>query len=293
MRKSVYRYIGVAGSLICLAIFINTPSFPTPDKLLIFFSFVFMIFGQATEFIRRLLPFVVLLIIYESFRGLAPLINHRVEFSLMPDIDIKMFGVLPTAWLQNLWWHGSVMWYDFIFYLAYMAHFVVPVALAVIIWKKRDWFYWRFVTAFTSLSFMGFLTYFALPAAPPWMASDQGYIEPITRISSHVWFALGINDFPSLYDKIAPNPVAAVPSLHAAYAVLFAIIVTKLFGKKWGLLASIYPIILSIGVVYQGEHYVIDVLLGIIYAFAAYYLTMRAFKKIVPKITGRFKKKTS
>ena len=280
MQRKVFRYIGIAGSLICLAIFINTPSFPTPDKLLIFFSFVFMSLGQATEFIRRLLPFVVLLIVYESFRGLAPLINHRVEFSWMPDIDIKMFGVLPTAWLQKLWWHGSVTMYDFMFYLAYMAHFVVPVALAILIWKKREWFYWRFVSSFIVLSFMGFLTYFALPAAPPWMAAERGYIEPITRVSSHVWFALGINDFPSLYNKIAPNPVAAVPSLHAAYAVLFAIIITKLFGKKWGLLAAVYPVILSLGVVYQGEHYVIDVILGIIYAFVAFYLTLWVYPRI-------------
>ena len=282
--KKAFQIIGVVGTIICTVIFVLSPSFPTPDKLLIFLIFVFMILGQATELIKRLVPFIALLLVYESFRGLAPFINHRVEFSLMPDIDSKLFGVLPTAWLQDHWWHGTVQWYDFVFYLAYMAHFVVPVALAIVIWKKRAWFYWRFVSAFITLSFMGFLTYFVLPAAPPWMATDKGYIEPITRVSSHVWFALGIHDFPSLYNKIAPNPVAAVPSLHAAYAVLFAIIIAKLFGKKWGLLASVYPVILCLGVIYQGEHYVIDVILGIIYAFGAYYLVQWAYPKIAPKI---------
>ncbi|HLB66563.1 MAG TPA: phosphatase PAP2 family protein [Candidatus Saccharimonadales bacterium] len=290
--KTIFRWIGIVGSIICLVIFINTPSFPTPDKLLIFLAFVFMTLGQATELIRRLLPFVALLLVYESFRGLVPLINHRVEFSWMVDADKALFGSLPTASLQHAWWHGSLMWYDFVFYLAYLLHFVVPVGLAILIWKKRDWFYWRFVWSFLSLSFMGFLTYLALPAAPPWMAAEQGYIEPITRISSHVWYALGIHDFPSLYNKIAPNPVAAVPSLHAAYAVLFAIIITKLFGKKWGLLASVYPVVLSLGVVYQGEHYVIDVTLGAIYAFVAYFLAMWGFRRFSATHNNELKKAT-
>src|SRR3989344_6721851 len=114
--RDIYRFIGVLGSIICLAIFLNTPSFPTTDKLLIFLIFVFMSLGQATELIRRLLPFVALLLVYESFRGLAHSLNTRVEFSWMPNVDIAMFGKLPTAWLQNLWWHGSVQWYDFMFY---------------------------------------------------------------------------------------------------------------------------------------------------------------------------------
>src|SRR3990167_7153232 len=179
-QKKLYRYVGISGTLLCLIIFVFSPSFPTQDKLLIFLIFVFMILGQATELIKRLLPFVALLLVYESFRGLAPLINPRVEYSLLPNIDVKMFGVLPTAWLQKLWWHGHVQWYDFMFYLPYLLHFVMPIGLAILIWKKRDWFYSRFVGSFIVVSFMGFLTYLALPAAPPWMASDRGIIKPIT-----------------------------------------------------------------------------------------------------------------
>lgn len=280
IKKDTLRTLGILGTLFCISIYIAEPSFPTPDKLLIFLFFVFMIFGQAKDLIKRLLPFVVLLIVYEMFRGLVPGLNHRVNFLWMPSVDRWMFGVLPTEWLQQQWWHGSVMWYDFLFYLAYMAHFVFPIGLAILVWKKRVKFYWKLVTSYIVLSFMGFITYFAFPAAPPWMASDRGLIEPITRVSSSVWSALGIHDFPSVYNKIAPNPVAAVPSLHAAYAVLFALIVYKIFGKKWGMLATLFPIILSIGIVYQGEHYVIDVILGVIYAFVAFYITLWASNKM-------------
>ena len=270
-RKTL-RIIGIIGSLACILIFINKPSFPTPDKLLVFLAFAGLSLSQAKELLKRLLPFVALLIVYESFRGLAHSINNHVNYTFMAKFDERLFGSLPTAALQRHLWHGSVQWYDFVLYITYMLHFVMPLALAIIIWKMRDKYYWQFMYSYVVLSFAGFVTYFIYPAAPPWMASDKKLIEPITRVSSHVWAALGVNDFPSLYNKIAPNPVAAVPSLHCAYATLFAVIVFKLFGKKWGALSSIYPLLMCFGVVYQGEHYVFDVILGIIFAFSAFYI---------------------
>ena len=269
-KAQFYRIVGGLGLVVTLGIYVVRPSFPTPDKLLIVLAFTGMLFGQAKELLKRLLPFVVLLVVYESFRGLAHKLNTHVHFTFMADFDKWLFGSLPTKSLQNVMWHGTVQWYDFVFYIVYMLHFVMPLGLAILIWKKRDKFYWRFMAAYVALSFMGFMTYLIYPAAPPWMASDKGLIEPITRVSSNVWYALGVHDFPSLYNKIAPNPVAAVPSLHAAYAALFAIIIYRLFGKKWGAIAALYPSLMFIGIVYLGEHYVFDVLLGIIYAVAAY-----------------------
>jgi membrane-associated phospholipid phosphatase len=184
----------------------------------------------------------------------------------MPNFDKFLFGTLPTITLQKWLWHGYVTWYDFMFYGVYMMHFVLPIVLAIIIWKLRESHYWKFVTAYLFTSFAAFLVFLAYPTAPPWLASQNGYIAPITRISSAVYSAMGIKNFPSLYNHFAPNPVAAVPSLHAAYATLFVLFVFKLFGKKWGTLSLIYPILMIFGVVYMGEHYVFDVVTGIILA---------------------------
>jgi membrane-associated phospholipid phosphatase len=118
-------------------------------------------------------------------------------------------------------------------------------------------------------------------------------IPHVTRISSDVWFALGIHDFPSVYNKISPNPVAAVPSLHAAYATLFAMFAIKLFKTKWRYLSIVYPIMIYVGTVYQGEHYLIDELAGGLYAVCAFaaapyvlrYLH-RSYRLIRRSITG-------
>lgn len=201
----------------------------------------------------------------------------------MPAFDEWLFGSLPTATLQSWLWHGAVRWYDMLLYLVYMLHFVLPLGLAVLVWKFRSTQYWRYVATYLFVSFSGFVTFLLFPAAPPWMASDLGYIQPIERVSSHVWAALGIHDFPSLYNRISPNPVAAVPSLHTAYAVLLSLFIYKLFGKKWGLISAIYPTLIMFGTVYQGEHYVVDVILGILYAVAGYYIVSLLSRKYLSR----------
>ncbi len=267
-----FQVIGIVASVGSVLLFLREPSWPTPDKILVFATFVCLIFNQAKEMLKRFVPFVGLLLVYESFRGVVPKLNHNVNYMWMPDVDRAMFGgQLPTVWLQERLWNGTVQWYDFMLYLTYMLHFVLPFALAFVVWKVYEKEYWRYATAFLFVSFAGFITFLLFPAAPPWMASDLGYIEPIERISSSVWAVLGIHDFPSVYNKLSPNPVAAVPSLHAAYATLFAIMAITIFKTRWRFLSVIYPVFIYFGTVYQGEHYLIDELLGGVYAVAAYF----------------------
>jgi membrane-associated phospholipid phosphatase len=172
------------------------------------------------------------------------------------------------------------------FYIPYLLFFALPLALAILVWKTRDKYYWRVVGSYLVLFFSGFLTFLLFPAAPPWMASDGHYIEPITRISSNVWYSLGLHDFPSIYNHIAPNPVAAIPSLHSGVATLLSIFIFKLYGRRWGLLSLVYPILIIIGVVYEGEHYVFDVMVGIVYAALAYLLTPRLLN-VINRRSGR------
>ncbi|MDB5182784.1 MAG: hypothetical protein JWO47_568 [Candidatus Saccharibacteria bacterium] len=288
MQRKISQIIGIIGTLVCLGIFIHEPSFPTPDKLLVFVTLIFMAFSQGLQALKRLVPFVAILLVYESFRGLVPTLNKHVHYGSLINTDKFLFGGrLPTAMLQNVLWHGHVQWYDFVFYLAYMLHFVLPIGLALLIWKTREKHYWRFITTYLTVSFAGFITFLFFPAAPPWLAAQNGLIAPITRVSSNVWFALGIHDFPSVYNKISPNPVAAMPSLHAAYATLLVLFVYKLYGKKWALAASIYPLLIFFGTVYMGEHYAIDEIIGALYAVGGYAAVRYYWKRRELKTTAK------
>lgn len=255
-------------------------AFWTPDLLFIILLVGFLLWGQAIAFVKKFTPFLVLLLSYEALRGFANHVNNNVHYDMMINWDRSVFGVLPTSWLQSFLYNGQLAWYDFLLYGLYMMHFIVPIALAIWLWKKKPQNYAPFIFSLILLSYAGFITYILYPAAPPWMASNMGLIEPIRRISSDVWAAWGVHDFPTLYDKFAPNPVAAVPSLHAAYPLLMWLFVYRTYSKNklliWSFFA--YPALIWFGIVYLGEHYVVDVVLGIIYALVSFWLTIRFFR---------------
>ncbi len=278
-RAHRYSFVlrGVILALV-VALLIYKPTFWTPDTLFIILLSIFVVFGQARAFLIRFLPLVSLLLLYEVFRGVANEINGTVHFTEMIDADKWLFfGHLPTVVLQQWWWDGTVSWYDFYFYFLYTLHFLVPLLLAVVLWKKAPKHYWPFVWALVGLSLAAFVTYVLFPAAPPWMAKELGIIsEPLYRVSSDIWAAMGVQNFSEIYSNLPANPVAAVPSLHSAYPLLFVLFIIRAFGKKYWW-TFVYPISMWIGVVYIGEHYVIDVILGALYALAAYYTSIHFF----------------
>jgi hypothetical protein len=264
-----FRHIYTAGILGFLFFF---KAFWSPDVLFLVFLTIFAVYGHGKEYVRKFAPFVALLIGYDALRGVVPLISHRVHFFEMINFDRWMFGgQIPTIWLQHTFYNGVLQWYDFYFYFVYMLHFLLPFIIAALIWKYRPSRYWQFVGALLLLSYAGFLTYIIFPAAPPWMAGEMHLIPDVTKISTMVWWGWGVHSVPNLYAHFNPNPVAAIPSLHSAYPMLDLLFVYKFFGRKFAIPFAIYPISMWIGVVYLGEHYVIDVILGIIYAIGAFY----------------------
>jgi membrane-associated phospholipid phosphatase len=71
------------------------------------------------------------------------------------------------------------------------------------------------------------------------------------------------------------NPVAAMPSLHVAFAALVAIFVATRIRSKWRRLAYLYPVAMGFTLVYTGEHYVLDLVVGVAYAVAAHLVMNR------------------
>ncbi len=271
LKHVPYRHVYTALVIIFLITF---KAFWSPDVLFLVFLTIFAIYGHGKEYIRKFTPFVALLISYDALRGVVPLISHRVHFMEMINFDKWLFhGQVPTVFLQNWLYHGTLHWFDYYFYFVYMLHFLAPFIIAALIWKYRPTHYWQFAAALVLLSYAGFITYIIFPAAPPWMASDLHIIPAITKLSTSVWWSWGVHSVPNIYAHFNPNPVAAVPSLHSAYPMLDLLFVYKLFGRKAAIPFAIYPLSIWFGVVYLGEHYIFDVLAGILYATGAFYAT--------------------
>ena len=248
-----------------------TKNWPTPDQIgLALFAFA-LLTARPLSFLRDWAPFVVLLLSYEALRGHADGLVAGAAIDFPIEADRAMFGTLPTVWLQEkLWDPQNLRWWDYFAAWIHPMHFLVPLALAFAFWVWNKVIYWKFVASYLLLTYAGYVTYVLYPMAPPWYAANMGRIPDIDKILGHVlWRHSVSHPVVIIYDKFEANPVAAMPSLHAAFPVLVFCIVWYLW-PKFGWLSVLYPIGMNFSVVYMGEHYVIDVLVGGVYGAAAF-----------------------
>lgn len=242
-----------------------------PDQFFAFAIVGTLLVGRTKQFLRDWTPVLLLLFGYEYLRGIVPFLTKAAHVFPMIRADLFLFGFLPTIKLQaNLFNSFSLHWYDYVAVILYISHFIIPMLVAFAFWLYDRKIFKDFTTGFLILSYFAFLTYIVFPAVPPWMASNLGYIPPLAKIMDRVMasFSHPIS-IPSIYQFFGANLVAAVPSLHAAYPWLIFLFLTKTI-KHWSLLTLPYVYGVWFAVVYLGEHYVIDVIVGILYATAAY-----------------------
>jgi membrane-associated phospholipid phosphatase len=228
------------------------------------------------RFARDWLPIVALLVGYNLSRGLADQgrTPHAVE---LIDADRFMFGGnVPTVWLQqHLYDPNSIRWYDVMASWVYFSHFVVALGVAVVLWLRRPALWAAFMRRWFALSALGLITYFAYPAAPPWWASKFGLLaDDVVRISTRGWQAIGLHGAGNVLNagQWAANPVAAMPSLHTAFALFVVVYFFGRIRRRWWPLLLAYPAAMTFTLIYTGEHYMIDVLVGWVYVGLAFAL---------------------
>ena len=246
-------------------------TFLAPDQFFVLVLVATILLRRAKAFLLDWLPLVVLLFGYEYVRGLVPLINDHVHFQQMIDFDVFVFGKVPTVTLQSRYFNAdSPQWYDYAAVILYLAHFVVPLGAAFLLWLQDRKMFREYGAGLLILSYLAYVTYMVFPAAPPWLAAQAGLLPPVNRI-----LGTAIAEFrdpialPTIYAKFGINMVAAVPSLHAAYPLITALFVGEKAPKLIPLL-TLYVIGVWMAVIYLGEHYVFDVFAGAVYAVAAY-----------------------
>jgi hypothetical protein len=213
------------------------------------------------------LPLVALLLAYDASRGFADGLGMTVHVAELATADRWLAGgALPTAVLQQHW---DAAWWQGLAALVYGSHFVVTPLLLGVLWVRDRAGWARFARLVLGLSAAGLVTYALYPAAPPWLAARQGVIEPIERLSGSGWAVLGLPRAGALLadSQGQVNPVAAVPSLHTGFAVLLCLVLLPVASRMWMKSALVaYAVLMPVVLVWAGEHYVVDTLLGALYA---------------------------
>jgi membrane-associated phospholipid phosphatase len=245
-------------------------------------------------------PLFALLLIYAFLHGAADGLGMPTHWHAQLKIDkFLFFGHLPTVWLQEHLKYADPQWWEGPVALIYISYFVLPVVTAGALWlrSRRDFYRWS--GRFVALDLMAFTCFALVPTAPPWAAArcsaadvasspanppcmqqppklthggligrldvvHQGARPYVSRLSSRGLDVLHFHPGATLLDtgQATSDLVAAVPSLHSAGVLLFVIFMWRRVRRPVRVLLAIYPLAMGFVLVYTGEHYVIDVLLG-------------------------------
>jgi membrane-associated phospholipid phosphatase len=171
-------------------------------------------------------------------------------------------GTTPTIRLQrSLGRPGHVGPLDNGLSAVHWSWFLVPHGtLAYILVRHRDK-YPRSAVLMAACFDLGCVVYWSVPTAPPWWAGENGNMEPVRRIMAEAGERFWGRLWRPLYHSLQGNPFAAMPSLHFGTSVMAARLLSQI-GRGHAAVGYAYALTLGFGLVYLGEHYVMDLLVG-------------------------------
>ena len=264
--------------------------------------------------VRDWLPLIGVLFLYDLLRGSADELGARLvdlpalangktgadgvdNAHVLPQLraDEWLFGwatggQVPTVWLQErLHVVGDVRWWDVAVVPVYMSHFLVPMVLAVVLWLSAYALFRRYVWTLVALTLLTLATYALFPAAPPWMAGDNGYLPEVARVVSTTLEATGIGTIRSAVQRgeAYANAVAAIPSLHSGVPMMVLLFLWRLVRVRTRVLLVAYIAAMTFTLTYGGEHYVVDAVVGWAYAAVAVVGVERLLQRRPPQEPSR------
>lgn len=232
---------------------------------------------QHAQFLRDWWPAFAVLLVYMYSRGLSDeLVRLPVHWTMPIEADRLLFdGHVPTQVLQERLCGDPCLtsseprWWDLALTTVYNTHFVLGLGLALVLYL-RDRVEWvRWLVRYLALNLAGLVVYVVYPMAPPWLASQEGRLDDVVRLTGRGWRDIGLGGFHHQLAAVG-NPVAAMPSLHAGIAMLVAVYAVARLRSRWRWLLLAYPLAMGFALVYLGEHYVVDVLAGWAFAIAVH-----------------------
>jgi len=191
----------------------------------------------------------------------ALLARTRIDYPIRVDRLIGG-GETPTTRLQRaLGRPGEIRRHDIAFSLIHWAWFAVPHGTVAFLLVRHHDHFTRGAVLVAATFDLGAVVYWLVPTAPPWYAAQRGRMAPVRRImveaGERVWGRL----WRPLYDGLEGNPFAAMPSLHFGTSVMAARVLSGV-GRGPGTVGWAYALSLGFGLVYLGEHYVVDLIAG-------------------------------
>ncbi len=262
---SIFTLFLIAG--LTLSIFTYFPKIMILALLII----LVFLFKAEKKFFNDWFLFLSIIYLADTARGLIYFLISHYQLPVYCEYPIKLekllLGTVPSVWLQNLLLpDGNAGWLEKILTFFHGTHFIAFLIVGFFIWIKDKVQFNLYKFSFYTLLLIGLSLYALVPTAPPWMASEMFSLLP--RLV-HFNLELYTIYIPDLTAGFNTDPVAAMPSLHAAFPFLCSLILWKKLKFK-ALPFYLYTGTIIFTIIYSGDHYLVDILAGVIIAIISY-----------------------
>lgn len=226
---------------------------------------VALITRSLTPFFKDWFVYLALTLLFDSLRGYIWVLIKEFELPFFMGYAISaekalLGGTTFPHLLQDLFYTpGTIGPLDIACSVVYASHFLAFFLFGLVVWYWRREEFWRYRVAMVIVMYVGGALYLLVPTVPPWMAGNVFRVMPFVYQPGREVYNVA---FPTLVETFASNPIAAMPSLHAAFPTACATLAVWLFGRK-GLVLVPYALAVFFAAGYLGEHYIVDLFAGV------------------------------
>ncbi len=135
-------------------------------------------------------------------------------------------------------------------------HFGVTILVGVWVLARHRRYARSLRTAWYAMNLTALVGYTLFPLAPPRLTPGHGFIDTVVVFDT--WGSWGSESVAS-----ASNQYAAMPSMHAGWALWCAVVVVLLARRPWvKVVAALYPVVTLAVIVATANHYWLDAVGG-------------------------------
>lgn len=267
-------------SFLYLTVSYTLIGFKMEQVVLLLFFIAFYFSSHVTR--KLILGFSIFILYWILFDYMKAFPNYRyspVHMESLYNLEKYLFGIhwngkviTPNEFLNRY----TAPWLNVLTGIFYLCWVAVPLLFAGVLFFKNKKYFFYFSLTFFLVNIIGFIGYYAYPAAAPWYVARHGFVFNAATPGNTAGLArfdsfFGVQVFESIYSK-SSNVFAAMPSLHAAYMVIVLYYGIKTKMKGYNYLFALIMLGIWFSAVYNFHHYVVDVLAGIICAAIGIFL---------------------
>ncbi len=233
--------------------------------------------------LRAAATLVPVLSVHFLLKSFIHLINPRTWDAALWTIDqTALFGLSPSVLATELFTNHRFLQFLDLFYSSlyfFLIVLSVPLLLVVPTLPRRM----AFLAAYTSMWIAGSIVYLAVPSWGPVFVVSEAFADVLRHMPATVGVqSVLFEELSSLVrNPLAPRvvrfgSVAAFPSLHLAVVTVFAA-ASRWTSRPWFVGNVVVVLVMLIGSVVTGYHYLVDGWAGILLGLAACSFGRRVF----------------